>query len=224
MERCLTVTWTLLCAFMIQTIWRVSVCAAEKPAEQVQSVRQSTSLIPQLSRDAGKVRVFDNALLDKLFAKDRAAAKRESTKPEAATEHPELRQQPTTATSLPALLLPTDSFAAKITSRTPSRLAAALRFAERGRREIESGQYQRAVNYLERAVSLGVRNYLPYIYYYLAQTHYNLANYESASNFLEAAEDWLSNQSDWMRSIVALRRDNINAMGYAQVSSRAQIR
>ena len=227
MEGCLTATWILLGALMMQSVCRVTVSSAQDVAEQVESVPQSTFAIPQLPHaDSRHLRVFDNALLDKLFAKQRAAAKAkgESANSAELAALPGLRQKSTVAPSLPALLLPTDSFAAEITSRTPSRLAAALRLAEQGRKEIQSRRYQRAVNYLERAASLGVRNYLPYIYYYLAQTHYHLANYESASNFLEAAEAWLGNHSDWTKSIVALRRDNINAMGYTQASSDAQIR
>lgn len=225
MQSCLAGTSILLCAFMMQTIWRATASSAEQAAGQVRSVHRSTSSIPRIPpADPGNARVFDNALLDKLFAKDRAAAERENNKMEEVAADPRLRQKPAPAASLPALLLPNDSFAAKITSRTPSRLAAALRFAEQGRREIDSRRYQRAVNYLERAVSLGVRNYLPYIYYYLAQTHYHLANYQSASDFLEAAEAWLSGHYDWMTSIAALRRDSINAMGYAHASGGAQIR
>ncbi|HEX2228824.1 MAG TPA: hypothetical protein VHM64_16940, partial [Candidatus Binatia bacterium] len=225
MEGCLTATWILLGAFMMQNVCRVTVSSAQELAKQVESVPPSNFAIPQLPHaDSRQVRVFDNALLDNLFAKQRAAAKGKSANSAELAALPGLRQKSTVAPSLPVLLLPTDSFAAEITSRTPSRLAAALRFAERGRREIESRRYQRAVNNLETAISLGVRNYLPYVYYYLAQTHYHLANYESASNFLEAAEAWLSGQSDWMRSVVALRRDNINAMGYVRASSGAHIR
>jgi hypothetical protein len=123
-----------------------------------------------------------------------------------------------------ALLLPNDSFAAKITSRTPSNLAAALRFAEQGRRQIRARQYHKAVGYFERAVSLGLRSYLPYIYYYLAQTHHHLANYQYAFDFLDVAEPWLAEYTDWMTSIAALRQDNINAMGYAQTFSGSKTR
>jgi hypothetical protein len=203
----------------------VGVSRLDNSAGQVRSADRSTPSIPPIPRAGpGKVRVFDNALLDKLFAKDRMAARREDRNPEEFAADSGAQQKLPLSERRPTLLLPNDSFAAKITSRTPSTLAAALRFAEQGRREIQSQRYQRAVNYLERAVSLGVRNYLPYLYYYLAQTHYHLANHQSAFNFLEAAEAWLGEHSDWMTSIAALRRDNTNAMSYAQAPGEAQIR
>jgi tetratricopeptide (TPR) repeat protein len=206
-------------------------------AEQVEGTARSIFLTPpshaaessssnsaRSPSDAAPVRVFDNALLDRLFAKDRAAAKQQAKTDEAQLDPNAERSPPQPATIPPALLLPNDSFAAKITSRTPSTLAAALRFAERGRKEINSGQYHKAVNYFERAVSLGVRNYLPYIYYYLAQSHFHLANYQSAFNFLDVAESWLSEYSEWMRSIATLRQNNVTAMGFAQAPSTSRIR
>jgi tetratricopeptide (TPR) repeat protein len=201
----------------MHTTARFSLSYAEQATEQVHLSERSNAVVAPAAAADPRVRVFDNALLDKLFTKDRAAHKRENRKLDEFRGDQSLQQPP--AISAPPLLLPNDSFAAKITPRTPSTLAAALRFAEQGRREIKSQRYLRAVNYLERAVSVGVRNYLPYIYYYLAQTHYHLANYQSASNFLEAAEAWLSDHSAWITPIAALRQDNVNAMGYARASS-----
>jgi tetratricopeptide (TPR) repeat protein len=188
-------------------------------AAQVMEPTGSSISTAQPAADRGKVLVFDNALLDRVFANDRAAAKGEASKHDEAAA-----TQPTERKPAPALLLPDDSFVAKITSRTPSTLAAALRFAEQGRKEINSRQYAKAINYFERAVSLGVRDYFPYIYYYLAQAHYYLANYQSAYHFLDVAESWLGEDSDWMTSITALRQQNINAVGYAQALSGSKSR
>jgi tetratricopeptide (TPR) repeat protein len=157
--------------------------------------------------------------LDKIFSHDRAAAKQQNKKRAEAAPKESGERIP-----LPALLLPSDSFAAKINARTPASLAAALRFAEQGRRQISFRQYHKALGYFERAAGVGLRNYLPYIYYYLAQTHHYLANYQSAFNFLEVAESWLSDHADWMTSIAALRQDNTNAIGYAQAPAQLKTR
>src|SRR5687767_561066 len=76
----------------------------------------STAATPRQDLE-GKVRVFDNALLDKIFAKSRAVAKREGN-PGALTAIPSTDRKPATSIVRPALLLPSDSFAAKITKRT----------------------------------------------------------------------------------------------------------
>lgn len=219
----------IVSCLLFQTPLRGSVTYAES-IEHIQAANPPKTSITDTARQAGsdKVRVFNNALLDKLFANDRLALKGGGNKEDAAVVNQNDGRKPLPQVSPPvvppALLLPNDSIAAKITSRTPSNLAAALRFAERGRKEIKLREYQKAVNYFERAVSLGLRSYLPYIYYYLAQTHYHLANYQNAVNFLEVAESWLGDYSDWMTSIATLREDNTNAMGYAQAPTASRIR
>lgn len=218
----------IVSCLLFQTPLHGSVAYAES-IEHIQAANPPKTSIADTARQANsdKVRVFNNALLDKLFANDRLASKVEGNKQDPAVVNQNDERKPLSQVSPPvppALLLPNDSIAAKITSRTPSNLAAALRFAERGRKEIKLREYQKAVNYFERAVSLGLRSYLPYIYYYLAQTHYHLANYQNAVNFLEVAESWLGDYSDWMTSIATLRQDNTNAMGYAQAPTASRIR
>jgi tetratricopeptide (TPR) repeat protein len=216
----------ILCLVVIQTLVTVNLASGEQTAARLQTAHPLIFSVPAAPREraAGKVRVFDNALLDKLFATDRANTQHEEKNlGEAIADRSAERKTPPPVPAS-ALLLPTDSFAAKITARTPSTLAAALRFAEQGRKELKLRQYHKAVNCLERAVSLGLRNYLPYIYYYLAQTHYHLANYQSVFSFLDVAESWLSDHSAWMTSIAALRQDNINAMGYAQAAGGSKLR
>jgi tetratricopeptide (TPR) repeat protein len=193
---------------------------AAEAAGRMQTAQPSNSAVPAASGETGDgtVLVFDNTLLDKIFTHDRAAAQQIRKRDEAAPKESAER------IPLPALLLPSDSFAAKINTRTPASLAAALRFAEQGRRQISFRQYHKALGYFERAAGVGLRNYLPYIYYYLAQTHHYLANYQSAFNFLEVAESWLGDHADWMTSIAALRQENTNAMGYAQAPAQLKTR
>ena len=219
----------ILACLVLQTPLHLAMAYAES-MENIQAANPGKSSVVTTARepDRDSVRVFDNGLLDKLFANDGASVKREVNKHGATVVKENDQKNPLPEVSppsvAPALLLPNDSITAKITSRTPSNLAAALRFAERGRKEIKLREYQKAVNYFERAVSLGLRSYLPYIYYYLAQTHYHLANYQNAVNFLEVAESWLGDYSDWMTSIATLRQENSHAMGYAQGPTALRIR
>jgi tetratricopeptide (TPR) repeat protein len=206
-------------SLLLLVAFNVSVAHAQQATEPALDHTRSSIPVNPPNAESGTIRVFDNALLDRLFASDRPAARSEASKRDEAAVNQTTEKKPD-----PPLLLPDGSFAAKITSRTPFTLAAALRFAEQGRKEIKTQRYHKAVNYFERAVSLGVRNYLPYLYYYLAQTHYHLANYQSAYNFLEVAESWLGDDSDWMSSIAALRQQNTDAMGYAQASSGSRSR
>jgi tetratricopeptide (TPR) repeat protein len=200
--------------FLTQPFAAVNGAFADEAPQPTRSASRARSSTSALSRqiETGNVLVFDNALLDQVFARHRAAANRQ-TEPNALNSSNDRKDM--TAAAPSALLQRNDSFAAKITSRTPANLAAALRFAEQGRKLIRSREYRKAVDCFERAVSLGLRSYLPYTYYYLAQSHYHLANYQNSVNFLDAAESWLGGQSDWRASIALLRFENVNAMGYA---------
>jgi tetratricopeptide (TPR) repeat protein len=80
--------------------------------------------------------------------------------------------------------------------------AAALRFAEKARRLLMAGVYQRALIYFEKALGLDAN---PYFYYYLAQAHYHLAHTEESLRFLDVAESFLGDQSDWMTEVETLR-------------------
>jgi tetratricopeptide (TPR) repeat protein len=80
--------------------------------------------------------------------------------------------------------------------------AAALRFAEKARRFLMAGAYQRALIYFEKALGLDAN---PYFYYYLARAHYHLAHTEESLRFLDVAESFLGDQSDWMTEVETLR-------------------
>jgi len=71
-----------------------------------------------------------------------------------------------------------------IARHTSAKRAAALRFAEMGRKLLRSGNYEKALVHLEKALALDPS---PYIYFYLARAHYYLARYQQALNFLEKA-------------------------------------
>ncbi len=95
--------------------------------------------------------------------------------------------------------------------------AAALRLTEKGRYEIQAGEYEKAVSSLEKALSVEAN---PYIYFYLAEVHYQLGHYQESLNFLEVAESWLMQQPDWAPHLVALK-GQIPGSGITQYTMRS---
>jgi Tfp pilus assembly protein PilF len=95
-----------------------------------------------------------------------------------------------------------------IARNTSAKRAAALRFAEKGRKLLRSGDYDKALVHLEKALALDPSQY---IYFYLARAHYYLARYQQALNFLEIAESWLTEQADWLAEVAALRAESFRA-------------
>jgi tetratricopeptide (TPR) repeat protein len=153
---------------------------------------------PSHRNEDGKVVVFDNDLLDRLFGKDRAARGSNNTERSAGDiSVPRFFNE----ANLPSVL-PNRSLLAGISSNTTSRRAAALRFAEKGRTLIQTKEYQKAISFLEKALNLDAS---PFIYYYLARAHYHLGNQQGSLNFLEVAESRLSAQSEWVEELAALR-------------------
>lgn len=156
-------------------------------------------LTSQYKNEDGSVLVFNNDLLDRLFGKDRALERSSNN-----TEQPSSDVLPPkvfNGTNLPSVM-PNRSLLAGISSNTTSRLAAALRFAERGRTLIQTKEYQKAISFLEKALNLDAS---PFIYYYLARAHYHLGNHQGSLNFLEVAESRLSAQPEWVEELAALR-------------------
>ncbi|MGH7831343.1 MAG: tetratricopeptide repeat protein, partial [Candidatus Binatia bacterium] len=100
---------------------------------------------------------------------------------------------------------------AKITSETSPQRAASLRLTEEGRKLLESGEYNKALNRLEKTIAIDSTN--PYGYYYLAQTHHHLGGYQESLNFLEVAESLFGGQSYWLAEVFALRGENYHALG-----------
>jgi len=118
---------------------------------------------------------------------------------------------PTTRKDPPSLqprVQPNESLMVGIARNTSAKRAAALRFAEKGRKLLRSGNYEKALVHLEKALALDPS---PYIYFYLARAHYYLARYQQALNFLEIAESWLTEQADWMAEVAALRAESFRA-------------
>ncbi|HEY2922150.1 MAG TPA: hypothetical protein VGK77_24480 [Candidatus Binatia bacterium] len=157
--------------------------------------RQSPS---QYRNEDGNVLVFDNDLLDRLFGKDRVErGSNNIERPSRDVPIPKVFNE----TNFP-MVLPNRSLLAGISPNTTSRSAAALRLAERGRTLMQNREYQKAISFLEKALSLDAS---PFIYYYLASAHYHLGNGQGSLNFLEVAESRLSGQPEWMGEIAALR-------------------
>jgi tetratricopeptide (TPR) repeat protein len=161
-------------------------------------------------RNDGNVLVFDNDLLDRLFGKDRAARGSNSIERQAGdVSVPRVFNEANFST-----VLPNRSLLAGISSNTTSRRAAALRFAERGRKLIQTKEYQKSISFLEKALNLDAS---PFIYYYLARAHYHLGNNQGSLNFLEVAESRLSAQPEWAEELAALR----SAVSVPQVTQYA---
>ena len=159
----------------------------------------------------GKVVVLDNALLDKTFGKERAATQEEN-QPGAGSEKPIALK---TKTIESPALLPHESFSGKMSAATSGRRAVALLLAEKGRRLLRSGAYQKALVHFEKALALDCTSYQPYIYFYLARTHDYLGNYRQSANFLEVAESWLNEQPAWTAEVAILRENNFRAWNRA---------
>ncbi|MBI2365261.1 MAG: tetratricopeptide repeat protein [Deltaproteobacteria bacterium] len=159
------------------------------------------------------ITVFGNALVDELFGKDRLT-KQEDDKNRGESENaiapstpstPIMRKDPP---SLQPRVQPNESLMVGIARNTSAKRAAALRFAEKGRKLLRSGDYEKALVHLEKALALDPS---PHIYFYLARAHYYLARYQQALNFLEIAEPWLTEQADWLAEVAALRAESFRA-------------
>jgi hypothetical protein len=70
-----------------------------------------------------------------------------------------------------------------------------LRFAEKGRQKLMTGDPALALINFERALSLGVGPYVPYVYQYLAQAHSQLGHGDAAQDFTIAAQAWFDGDS-----------------------------
>jgi tetratricopeptide (TPR) repeat protein len=151
----------------------------------------------QYKNEDGNVLVFNNELLDRLFAKDRAAESNNVDRP----------SRDATPTKVPTWsdsprVLPNRSLLAAISPNTNSRRRAALRFAEIGRELIQQRDYLKALSYLEKALDLDGS---PFVYFYLARVHYYLGDYPRALGFVEVAESRLYQQPEWTEELAALR-------------------
>lgn len=103
------------------------------------------------------------------------------------------------------------SLIAKITPETSPRRAASLRLTEEGKRLLESREYGKALERLEKTMAIDSTN--PYSYYYLARAHYHLTRYRESFNFLDVAESLLSEEPYWLAQVFALKGKNFQALG-----------
>ena len=110
-------------------------------------------------------------------------------------------------------------FMAITRSTSSAKRAAAMRLTDTSQNLLRARQYEKAVSFLEKALSLEAS---PYVYFYLARAHYGLGHYQAALNFLEVAESWLDQQPDWMPQLAALKAE-IPGSGITQQSIAGQI-
>lgn len=117
---------------------------------------------------------------------------------------------PQPATRVPAL--PDDSsLLAKITPSTPPQRAVSLRLAEEGKRLIETRDFPRALNRLEKSIAIDSGN--AYGYFYIAKAHHLMGRYKESLNFLDVAESRLSGEPFWLAEVHALKGENFRALG-----------
>jgi hypothetical protein len=100
---------------------------------------------------------------------------------------------PTTTLAAAATLAEPESLLSRIGPGTPPNVAAALRLIEDGRRQMEQGAYDAALDRLERAVAIDPTN--AYGYYFLARVHFLKNNYDQAIAFAGRAAS-LSGHTD----------------------------
>ena len=155
---------------------------------------QRTNSSYALYSRANTLRVFDNAFLDKFFGPSRETRQSQARAPE-----PNLSGG-LSITDEPAME-PNQSFVAGIKRGVAPKRAIALRLAEKGRQLLRGGEYQKAIDYLEKSLGLYAS---PYIYFYLADAHHQLGHVQHALNFLKAAESWLQEPA-WAAEIANMK-------------------
>lgn len=103
------------------------------------------------------------------------------------------------------------SLLAMITPHTTPRRAASLRIIEEGRKLLDLGEYQKALQRLEKTIAIDSEN--PYSYYYLALVHHHMANHQASIDFLDIAESRLSQEPHWLARVFALKGKNFQVQG-----------
>lgn len=78
-----------------------------------------------------------------------------------------------------------ESLLTHIGPTTPPNVAAALRLIEDGRQQMNQGRYDRALDRIERGVTVDPAN--AYGYYFLAQLHFQMKKYDQAVAFASRA-------------------------------------
>ncbi|MGH7844816.1 MAG: hypothetical protein ACREQW_06575 [Candidatus Binatia bacterium] len=177
----------VVCLFLLILLsWKTSGRAAEG-APQVKS--------SAATNERRRVFSFDNWTVELFYGR--------------ATKNAVEEQSGTAESRTPRRTKPNRPLDPEIALQTSSRRAAALRFAERGRKFLQTGEYETALLTLEKALAL---DSVPYIYYYLARAHHHLNGYQESATFLDVAESRLSESREWMAEVAALKRENARAL------------
>jgi len=152
-----------------------------------------------------QVLVFDNNLLDRRFGAQRPAPNKETLTNERAANEDSASASTNLAAALldapqrppvpQSILAAGESFTALIATSRSAKTTVALRFAEKGRQKLMTGDPALALINFERALSLGVGAYVPYVYQYLAQAHSQLGHGDAAQDFTTAAQAWFDGDS-----------------------------
>jgi len=111
---------------------------------------------------------------------------------------------PPAAPTRPAATRPDDGpLTAKIDASTPAARSAALRLTEEARQRLAAGDTNRAIELLERAVTVDAR--LPYPYYFLAKAHADAGHAALAHRFCDRAAQKVANEPYWRSRVDELR-------------------
>jgi len=185
---------------------RTPVAADDGPVEYSPTAPDTDPQIAVGAQNANRgVIVWDNALLDRLFDKERVKPLVEESANRITSE----TNLPSQETNI-ALLAPDEVFTVRLHASMPAEQRALLRFAEQGRKRLQAGDPAEALRFFEKALGIGATQYLPYIYYYIAQSHFRLANYQAAREFRVVAEAWLGEFPDWQVEIARLEQKSFS--------------
>ena len=201
------ITRSALAAMLLVSEGAVSrqpVAADEGPVEYSPTAPDTGQQIAVGAQNASReLIVWDNALLDRLFYRDRVKPLIEESGNRVTTETNVPSQENNIAI---ALLAPDELFTVRLHASMPAEQRALLRFAEQGRKRLQAGDPAEALRFFEKALGIGATQYLPYIYYYIAQSHFRLGNYQAAREFRVVAEAWLGEFPDWQVEIGRLEQ------------------
>jgi hypothetical protein len=110
-----------------------------------------------------------------------------------------------------------------ITGTTPPNVAAATRLVAAGRARIAAGEYDAALEQLERALAIDPTN--PYAYYYLAELHFLHRTYDQTIEFADRAASLSAARApDWASRAYALQGNAFEAAGRFADARRAYTR
>ncbi len=138
----------------------------------------------------------------------------------AAAATPPANTAPIEERSVPATSSEPESLVTRINSSTAPNVAAALRLIEDGRKHLNHGEADLALERFERAVAIDPTS--AYGYYYLARLHFEKKNYDQAIAFANRAVA-LSSRSDpvWTSRALTLEGETFEQAGRYADARRA---